>query len=171
MEDLQKEILSSYNIEIRSYRAVKIDDIPGFLKKIDEITARNDDSIIQLLDSDYLCGKQHLNQALVQAIKSFDEKQNFAKDKGLEICVRASAQKQISQAIKVLGIKTESDITVVYVNVLPEQIVSVEDLLGDRDDSLLDVYDEKLIVKTYNLFTDENIINQLNEKIALLALK
>ena len=105
MQDLQRDLLSGYDIEIHAYEDCSIEKIPSFLKQIDEITALNDESIIQLLDCDYICGRRHLNQGISQAIKAFNEKENFANDKGLEICVRLSAQKQISQALKLLGIK------------------------------------------------------------------
>lgn len=171
MQDLQQELLSEYNIEIRSYEDNIVDDIPSFLKKVNDITVLADDSTIQLLDCDYICGTSHINQAISQAIKAFDEGQNFAKDLGLEICVRASAQKQISKALKVLGIKNNGNITVIYINTIPEQVCKTEELLSERNDSLIEDYDVEEIVKTYDLRDNTNIVNHINEKIALLALK
>lgn len=171
MQDLQKEILSQYNITVHSYENTVVDDIPGLLGKVNEITSKIDGSIIQLLDCDYICGRNHLNQAISQAIKAFDEKQNFANDKGLEICVRASAQKQISQALKLLGIKKKGNITIVYINTTPEQVSSVEQLLSKRNDSLLEEYDNEKIIQAYGLDSNKDIVKSLNEKIALLVLK
>ncbi len=171
MQDLQKELLSNYKIDIRSYEDNIVEDIPSLLKKINTITLQSDDSIIQLLDCDYICGTGHINQGISQAIKAFDEGQNFAKDKGLEICVRTSAQKQISEALKILGIKDKGNITVVYVNTTPEQISKTEELLSNRNDSLIEEYDSDKIIKAYKLRSSDNILNNINEKIALLALK
>lgn len=171
MCDLQKQILNDYSITIHSYQDNTIDNIPEFLKKIDEITSQKKDSIIQLLDCEYICGIKHLNQAIAQTIKAFNEKQNFANDKGLEICVRLSAQKQITEALKVLGIKKQGNITVVYINTTDNQIQEVEQLLTNRNDELLEVYDSKKIVKEYKLVNDENIVDTLCEKIALLSIK
>lgn len=171
MQDLQKELLSEYTIEIRSYEDNIVDDIPSFLKKINEITLHDNDSIIQLLDCDYICGYSHINQGISQAIKAFNEGQNFAKDKGLEICVRTSAQKQISEALKMLGIKNRGNITVIYMNTSPDQILKTEELLSDRNDLLIEEYDVDKIVKMYDLNGSENIVDNINEKIALLALK
>lgn len=171
MDDLQKELLSDYNIVIRSYENNKVEDIPSFLKKINDITQSNDESIIQLLDCDYICGMSHINQGISQAIKAFDEKQNFANDKGLEICVRLSAQKQISEALKLLGIKKKGNITVVYINTTQDQIKKTEELLSTRNDSLLEKYDDEKIVKSYSLNNSDDIVSDINEKIALLALK
>ena len=171
MQDLQKELLSEYDIEIRSYEDNNVEDIPSFLKKINDITLQVDDSIIQLLDCDYICGYAHIKQGISQAIKAFDEGQNFAKDKGLEICVRTSAQKQISEALKILGIKNNGNITVIYMNTTPEQISETEKLLSNRNDSLIEDYDVDNIVEAYNLNSRVDIVNHINEKIALLALK
>lgn len=171
MQDKQNEILSKHDIKVHTYENVIVDDIPSFLKKIDSITSTNQGSIIQLLDTDYICGKKHLNQAIAQAIKAFDEKQNFAKDKGLEICVRLSAQKQINEALKILGIKKQGNITAIYINTSEEQINKTEKILGKAHDELLETYDPQKICKAYNLRNDEDIVENINEKIALLALK
>jgi KEOPS complex subunit Cgi121 len=171
MQDLQEKILSDYNIIIRSYENNKVTDISSFLKEINKITDLVEESTIQLLDCDYICGQSHLYQGISQAIKAFNEHQNFAKDKGLEICVRTSAQKQISEALKLLGIKQEGNITVVYINVNEEQIIKTEELLSSRNDSLIEVYDVEKIVNAYGLNYSDNIVNSINEKIALLALK
>ncbi len=171
MQDLQKEVLSEYNIVIRSYENNIVENIPSFLNQINEITQLNDESIIQLLDCDYICGMSHINQGISQAIKAFGENQNFANDKGLEICVRTSAQKQISEALKLLGIKKKGNITVVYINTTPEQIKKTEELLSNRNDSLIEEYDDEKIVKSYSLDNSDDIVSDINEKIALLALK
>ncbi len=171
MQDLQKELLSGYNIIIRSYENSKVENIPSFLNEINKITDSVDGSIIQLLDSDYICGQSHINQGISQAIKAFNENQNFANDRGLEICVRTSAQKQISEALKLLGIKKKGNVTVVYINVTDEQIRKTEELLPIRNDSLIEQYDVENIVKAYGLDSDSDIVKSINEKIALLALK
>lgn len=171
MQDLQKEVLSEYNIVIRSYENNIVENIPSFLNQINEITQLNYESIIQLLDCDYICGMSHINQGISQAIKAFGENQNFANDKGLEICVRTSAQKQISEALKLLGIKKKGNITVVYINTTPEQIKKTEELLSNRNDSLIEEYDDEKIVKSYSLDNSDDIVSDINEKIALLALK
>ena len=171
MQDLQKQLLSGYDIEIRSYGDNVIGDIPAFLKEINQIASRVDGSIIQLLDCDYICGIKHLKQGISQAIKAFHENQNFANDRGLEICVRTSAQRQISQALKLLGVKKECNIAVVYVDASDEQIVEVEKLLSSRDDALLEEYDVERICEAYGISSPDNLVDVINEKIALLSLK
>lgn len=60
---------------------------------------------VQLLQARGLAGEKHILQAAIQALKAFDNNENTAKDLGLEICLRASAQRQISRALDMLGIK------------------------------------------------------------------
>ena len=171
MQDLQNDLLSGYDITVHAYGDCTVEDIPSFLKKIDKITTLKEDSVIQLLDCDYICGMTHLKQGISQAIKAFDEKQNFANDKGLEICVRLSGQKQISQALKLLGIKKRGNILVVYINSTDEQVESTEKLLSGRNDDLIEEYDADSIINAYDLSGSENLVEVICEKIALLALK
>lgn len=171
MIDKEEEILSKHKITIQSYQNNTVKDIPELLGKINKITDKKDDSIIQLLYPDNICGIKHLKQAIAQAFKAFDEGQNFANDKGLEIVVRLSAQKQINNALKVLGIKEEGNITVLYIDTTQEQINETEKLFTNRNDDILEEYDTQNIIKTYSLSSDENMIEQINEKIALLTLK
>lgn len=171
MIDKQEEILGRHRIIVRTYEDNTIEDIPQLLSQINQITLEQGDSTIQLLDTNYICGSKHLKQAIAMAFKAFDEEQNFAKDKGLEICVRLSAQKQITKAIKLLGIKERGNITVVYLDTSDEQIRKVEALLENRKDQLLEDYDTDKIIEAYNLDEGMDILSQLNEKIALLSLK
>ncbi|MCD7782081.1 MAG: KEOPS complex subunit Cgi121 [Methanosphaera sp.] len=171
MSDLQEEILDNYDIHVHSYKNVDVDDIPKFLKKIDSITHMKENSIIQLLYTDHIAGETHLKQAIAHAITSFNQGNNFANDKGLEVCVRLSGQKQINVALNMLGIKNSGNITVLYIECSSEQITKTEQLLTSRDDSLLEEYDKDEIIKTYDLGDDDNIIDLLCEKIALLSIK
>ncbi len=171
MDDLQEQLLNRYNIEVHTYSDNTITNISSFLKQVDEITSLKDDSIIQLMDTDYICGTNHLKQGISQAIKSFDEETNFANDKGLEICVRLSAQKQISEALKLLGIKEKGNITVVFINSSEEQINKISDLLNTQNDDLLEDFDEEQIRNAYHIKENVDIVDYLNEKIALLTLE
>ncbi|WP_095608863.1 KEOPS complex subunit Cgi121 [Methanosphaera cuniculi] len=173
MEDLQKQILDEKQITIHTYQDNIVDNIPELLGKINEITQQNPDSTIQLLDTQYICGKKHLKQAIAEAIVAFKNNTNFAKDLGLEICVRTSAQKQIKDAIKLLGIKTSGNITVIYINTRDDQIKQVEEILNTKNDTLIDEYDTNTIKKAYKIDCedDTDILDMLNEKIAMLVIK
>ncbi|MDO5851449.1 MAG: KEOPS complex subunit Cgi121 [Methanobacteriaceae archaeon] len=175
MEDETQKILKDNEIIIHTYQnSLNQENISKLLKEINSITNKNKKSIIQLLNTENICGKKHLKQAIIQSIQAHFNKQNFAKDKGLEICIRASTQKQITKALNILGITENSNVTVVYINTTLDQINKTEKLLGKRDDQLLDQYNIEHIKKVYNITNIQldqyNIQKIINEKIALLSL-
>nr|WP_054858802.1 KEOPS complex subunit Cgi121 [Methanobacterium formicicum] len=87
--------ISGFETEIND-----IKEIMGFIK---DLTDKND-CTVQLMRARGIAGEKHALQATAQAIKAFERNENTAKDLGLEICLRASAQRQISKALKILGI-------------------------------------------------------------------
>ena len=70
-----------------------------------------------------------------------------------------------------LGIQKQGNITVVYIDTTSEQIQKTEELLGTRNDELLEQYNSEKICETYGINSDVDITCSINEKIALLALK
>lgn len=60
---------------------------------------------VQIIDAGKVCGKEHLNHAIIQAMKSFRKSRNISKDMLLEVLVRLSAQRQIRKAIEIFGLK------------------------------------------------------------------
>ncbi|MGZ7069964.1 MAG: KEOPS complex subunit Cgi121, partial [Methanobacterium sp.] len=76
--------------------------------------------------------------ATLHAIKAFERNENIANDLGIEICVRASAQRQISKALQILGIKKdEMNICAVAVDCNTDILNELEDILDKRDDEVL----------------------------------
>ena len=122
----------------------KITDVNGILKFVNELSDKYG-CIIQLMNASALAGELHIYQACVQSINSFNRENNIANDLGMEICVRASAQRQISKAIKILGLKKgENNICAV--------IIKENDNFEDIINALLDKfdYDESLLVPNFD---------------------
>ena len=90
------------NIKILGFTAT-IDSVGDILDKIDLI--KQDGEIIQLLNADSIVSKNHIIHGVNQAILAFDRGENLAKDLSVEIVLRCSAQRQISKAFKILGLK------------------------------------------------------------------
>ncbi len=90
------------NIKILGFTAT-IDSVGDTLDKIDSI--KQDGEIIQLLNADSIVSKNHIIHGVNQAILAFDRGENLAKDLSVEIVLRCSAQRQISKAFKILGLK------------------------------------------------------------------
>ena len=82
----------------------------GEITSIDETLAlidsiKKDSEIIQLLNADAIAGKRHVEHGVNQAVMAFERGENLANDLSVEICLRCSAQRQISKAFNLLGIK------------------------------------------------------------------
>ena len=114
--------ISGFETEIND-----IKEIMGFIK---DLTDKND-CTVQLMRARGIAGEKHALQATAQAIKAFERNENTAKDLGLEICLRASAQRQISKALKILGInKGKNDLCVVAVDGGKSVQKKLENVLG-----------------------------------------
>jgi KEOPS complex subunit Cgi121 len=65
--------------------------------------------LIQAFDADLVYGKSHLICALEHALRAIKEKRNFASTLALETLLYTSGKRQISDAIKLMGIKKGKD--------------------------------------------------------------
>ena len=102
------------NIKILGFRT-KIDSIGDTLDRINSF--KNDDEIIQLLNADSIVSKNHIIHGVNQAFLAFDRGENLANDISVEIVLRCSAQRQISKAFKMLGLKEgEMNLCAVLIN-------------------------------------------------------
>jgi len=90
------------NIEIIGLRGT-VDSVGETLEKIDSI--KNEGEIIQLLNADSVAGKNHIIHGVNQAFLAFERGENLANDLSVEIVLRCSAQRQISRAFEILGLK------------------------------------------------------------------
>jgi len=160
---------------------VEINDLNKFMALIKGIKDRgvsqgHEGCTIQLLNAQGIAGEKHLLQATLQALKAFDKNENMAKDLGLEICVRASAQRQISRALKILGVKEgKNEICVVAVDCDRDVLNRIEEVLGTRHDETLSA-DENALKKLYKISNEEiksvgGVERVLIERTALLNLE
>lgn len=150
-----------------------IDNFKDLMAQVNQIS---NDCTIQLLNAEGLAGYEHILHATFHAIKSFERGENIAKDLGLEICVRASAQRQISKALGILGIKNgEMNICAVAVGCDDNIMDKIESILNKKDDNILDP-DEKRLQEIYKISDVEiesagSIENVMIERTALLILE
>lgn len=161
-----------YNIQIAGFKS-NIHDFGDLMNDINKISVN---CTIQLLNAEGIAGYEHVLHATAHAIKAFEREENIAKDLGLEICVRASAQRQISKALLILGIKEgEMDICAVAVDCGENIMDELESILNKRDDDVLKP-DETILKKIYNVSdaeieTASNISNVMIERTTLLILE
>ena len=81
----------------------KIISVSETLNQINSI--KKDSEIIQLLNADAVAGKRHIEHGVNQAFLAFNRGENLANDLSVEICLRCSAQRQISKSFDLLGLK------------------------------------------------------------------
>jgi KEOPS complex subunit Cgi121 len=161
-----------YNIQISGFKS-NINNFGNLMMHINKIS---NNCTVQLLNADGIAGYEHILHATVHAIKAFERGENIAKDLGLEICVRASAQRQISKALSILGIKEgEMNICAVAVDCSENITDKLEIVLDKRDDDVLKP-DEVLLKDIYNISdaeieTANGISNAMVERTSLLILE
>ena len=80
------------------------------------LKGENNETLMSLLGPDFalinpkmVCGFLHLSQAAYLADKAHEGKYNFTKDRSTELLLYLTAQRQISRAIEIAGIKPSSE--------------------------------------------------------------
>ena len=134
------------HITILGFRNVKIENINTFLENF---RSENKKVPIQFFNAKYIASSEHLFFAALNALNSFDKKTNISNNLAVEALLYASAQRQITKAVKMLGIK--QDTLEVAVLILTDNSSQKNEFLklinniiyGERDDSVLDLTDEK----------------------------
>ncbi len=163
---------NNYNIQISGFKS----NITDFNHLMDNINEISQNCTIQLLNADGIAGYEHILHATIHAIKAFERDENIANDLGLEICVRASAQRQISKALNILGIKEgKMNICAVAVGCTENILDLMETILGNKDDEVLKP-DEIILKKIYNISDVEietmgAISNVMIERTTLLIIE
>lgn len=149
------------NIQILGFKGT-INSIGETLDYID--TIKEDGEIIQLLNADSIVSKNHIIHGVNQALLAFDRGENLANDLSVEIALRCSAQRQISKAFNILGLKEgEMNLCVILINSKDH----FEELskIFTPDDSVFDL-DESNLIKIYKI-SDDEIINMSLEDVII----
>lgn len=146
------------DVKVLGFRG-NIDSVTKTLAKINSFKT-NDDEIIQLLNADAIAGLKHVKHGVNQAFLAFDRDENLANDLSVEICLRCSAQRQISKAFDILGLKEgKMNLCAILINSSNDCIDKLS-LMFDRDDDVL-IADESKLIKIYDISKEEltNIIS------------
>lgn len=141
------------NVLILGFKA-QIDSVSETLNIVDSI--KKDGEIIQLLNADSIASKNHVFHGVNQAILAFERGDNLAKDLSVEIALRCSAQRQISKAFKILGLK-EGPMNICAVLINCENYTQELSSIFTLDDGVFVSNDEKLM-EIYKI-SDEEIEN------------
>lgn len=154
------------NIIILGFRA-SIDSVGDILNKINSI--KQDGEIIQLLNVESIVSKNHIIHGVNQAFLAFNRGENLANDISVEIVLRCSAQRQISKAFKMLGLKEgEMNLCAVlinsndYTNELSSMFTLDNNVLIPNEKNLMEIYDIN-DVETQMMSLEEVIIDRITK--------
>lgn len=114
---------------------------------------KKDSEIIQLLNADAVAGYRHIEHGVNQAFLAFERGENLANDLSVEICLRCSAQRQISKAFDLLGLK-EGPMNLCIILIDCDDYSSELSSFFTRDDSVLN-HDVEKLKEIYSLDDDE----------------
>ena len=134
------------NLRILGFRA-DIASVGDTLNQINEI--KKEDEIIQLVNADAIVSKNHIAHGVNQAFLAFERGENLANDISVEIVLRCSAQRQISKAFDILGLK-EGEMNLAAVLINCDDYSSELSSIFALDDGVLIADDDKL-KKIYNI--------------------
>ena len=129
----------------------EIDSVGETLSKINSI--KRDCEVIQLMNADAVAGRRHIEHGVNQAFFAFERGENLANDLSVEICLRCSAQRQISKAFDLLGLK-EGPMNLCAVLIDCDDYTSELSSLFELDDGVLTPDTEKL-KEIYGISDDE----------------
>ena len=138
------------NIQILGFKAT-IDSVGDTLDLINDI--KKEGEIIQLLNADSIASRNHIIHGVNQAFLAFERGENLAKDLSVEIVLRCSAQRQISKAFNLLGLK-EGEMNLCAVLIGCDDYASELSSIFTPDESVL-VGDNENLMKIYKISDDE----------------
>ena len=181
--------LQTQKIGILGFRDTKIGNVKDFLE---EFNAKKGYVTVQLFDAKNVAGSQHLYFAAVNALNAFGKQINISNNLEVEALLYASAQRQITKAVEMLGLKNDtSEIAALIFTKNDSQkerdTQLVIDLVpGKRDDTVLVLTPEK-VKNIKNLFDiselefeaclkskgmeHETLVDLVIERMALLVIK
>ena len=159
-------IMDLDNLKILGFKAT-IDSVGETLNQIDNI--KKEGEIIQLLNADAIAGSNHIVHGVNQAFLAFERGENLAKDISVEIVLRCSAQRQISKAFNILGLK-EGKMNLCAVLINCKDYTSQLSSIFTLDDSVLISDDEKLMeiykisdIEVENMSLEDIIIDRITK--------
>ncbi|WP_331455091.1 KEOPS complex subunit Cgi121 [Methanosarcina siciliae] len=107
--------------------AVRIPDLPGFLKTINKIASENE-VIVQGLNTDLIAGKRHLHFAVGKALKAVATGTNVAKDPGIEIMRYAAGERQIERSFSIGLHEGENNVVFVLLGTMDKLLLAFSEL-------------------------------------------
>lgn len=134
------------DIQILGFKGTIV-SVEETLSLIDGI--KEDGEIIQLLNANSIVSKNHIIHCVNQAQLAFRRGENLANDLSVEIALRCSAQRQISKAFGILGLK-EGEMNLCAILINSKDYASDLSEIFTPDESVF-VPDEENLLKIYKI--------------------
>lgn len=143
------EKLEDFNVYLLSagFQNAKIANVDKFFADIRKAVGS---ACVQFFNADLIAGQTHLSFAALNALTAFKSKINISNSLAMETLLYASAQRQIKDALKLIGINPNSKRVVVLILAETRDqacsiLASVSKLLkAKRDDSVVEYSKEKV---------------------------
>ena len=174
-------------VVVSGARSVKVDDTNRLLEVFKEKLGVEH----QLLDADYIASPKHLLSSAYHALAAFELGENIARSLAMEVLLYASANRQISEALSLLGLKTgmrnvafvaiceteeeakrcarlfsdlvgESKVSMEVLEVTPSKASLIKEAFDIGDD-------EVLVLTSMGINEEEALVEIVLERVALLA--
>ena len=146
-------------VSIGGFRCITVNDIDEILRNLDEAVSP---AIFQIFDATRIAGWRHLYMAAVNAVSVFEAGSAISRSLGIEVLLYVSCRDQISRALGVVGVgkKTRTMALVVLGDSSFEveaAFVRAADVLGEADDSVLELDESKLreVTKVFGVSVNE----------------
>lgn len=147
--------------EITGFKNVKIRNREEFLETINKEKPSGVE--VQFFDARFVATWQHLYFAALNALTAFKNKENISKSLAMETLLYAAAERQITKAMELVGIKPASlDVAVLIIEKDPRTMklafsVIAKNIGGEHDEKVLDLSKEKaaMIQKAFNILDAE----------------
>lgn len=134
--------------------------------------SRKENIVIQLFDSEKIATWKHLFIAALNAIAAFKQSRNVASQLSLEILLYATGQRQIKDAINLLGVSKQTrKVAVLILGDGREKIIAffekiISLLNGREEEKLLEINSKEKMQQLLNIFkiTEEEIYATMREE-------
>jgi len=174
-------------VEITGFRNANIKDTEEFMKAARKQLPQK--TSVQFFNAELVASWQHLYFEVLNALLAFKNGRNISKTAAMEVMLYASAQRQISKAIQLIGVKPASaNVAAVIISENPENLKAalsaVSKHIGAKpDETVLELTNAKIqsIRKAFKVSTQEleavtekkniqqALVNLIIERTALLS--
>ncbi|MCS7120237.1 MAG: KEOPS complex subunit Cgi121 [Nitrososphaerota archaeon] len=157
---MEEAKFSDWHILIEGFKNVNVSD-PNAL--FNQVSKNSKECYVQFFNADLIAGADHLRFAFLNALRNIETGRRISKNISVETLVFASAQRQISRAIEILGVTKEtSRVAVMVISKSRERALETLGLLskllgGERSGSVIELTEDKYdnIKKIFNISDDE----------------